>query len=43
MATQREQVRAWARALLAAEGLDLTLAEPADWSSWDPTRRRWQP
>jgi ring-1,2-phenylacetyl-CoA epoxidase subunit PaaC len=34
-ATQREQVRAWLRALI-----DVELAEPSDWSSWDPQRRR---
>jgi 1,2-phenylacetyl-CoA epoxidase catalytic subunit len=43
MAEQREQVRAWAVALLGAEGLELTLPEPEDWSAWDPQRRRWQP
>jgi ring-1,2-phenylacetyl-CoA epoxidase subunit PaaC len=34
-AAQREQVRAWLRALI-----DVELAEPSDWSSWDPQRRR---
>jgi 1,2-phenylacetyl-CoA epoxidase catalytic subunit len=43
MAEQREQVRAWALELLATEGMRLALPEPADWSSWDPRRRRWQP
>jgi 1,2-phenylacetyl-CoA epoxidase catalytic subunit len=43
MAQQRAQVRSWAQALLAAEGLELALPEPADWSAWDATRRRWQP
>src|SRR5690349_5150001 len=32
LAAQREQVRAWAQELLAAEGLDLALPEPEDWS-----------
>jgi ring-1,2-phenylacetyl-CoA epoxidase subunit PaaC len=40
-AAQREQVRAWLVDLLAAEGASIELAEPADWSSWDPERRRW--
>jgi 1,2-phenylacetyl-CoA epoxidase catalytic subunit len=43
MAEQREQVRSWAQALLAAEGLEVALPEPVDWSSWDATRRRWEP
>jgi 1,2-phenylacetyl-CoA epoxidase catalytic subunit len=43
MATQREQVRSWALELLGGEGLQITLPEPQDWSSWDPRRRRWQP
>ena len=43
MREQREQVRSWAQALLAPEGLELALPEPEDWSSWDPARRRWQP
>jgi ring-1,2-phenylacetyl-CoA epoxidase subunit PaaC len=34
-AAQREQVRAWLRDLI-----DVELAEPSDWSSWDPQRRR---
>lgn len=43
MAAQREQVRAWARELLGAEGLQVELPEPADWSAWDPASRRWEP
>ena len=39
-AHQREQVRTWLAALLAAEGVELELDEPSDWSSWDPERRR---
>jgi len=42
-AEQREQVRAWLVALLADEGVTITLDEPADWSRWDPTTRRWSP
>jgi ring-1,2-phenylacetyl-CoA epoxidase subunit PaaC len=37
-AEQREQVRSWLAALV-----DLELDEPADWSGWDPARRRWAP
>jgi ring-1,2-phenylacetyl-CoA epoxidase subunit PaaC len=39
-AFQREQVRAWLVALLAQEGVEISLEEPADWSEWDPERRR---
>jgi ring-1,2-phenylacetyl-CoA epoxidase subunit PaaC len=42
-AYQREQMRVWLADLLGAEGVDLTLDEPADWSGWDPTLRRWTP
>ena len=42
-AAQREQVRAWLVALLAAEGVEIALAEPADWARWDPERRRLEP
>jgi 1,2-phenylacetyl-CoA epoxidase catalytic subunit len=42
-AAQREQVRAWLVALLAAEGVEIALPEPSDWSSWDAARRRWSP
>jgi 1,2-phenylacetyl-CoA epoxidase catalytic subunit len=42
-AGQREQVRAWAVDLLGAEGVSLTLDEPADWSQWDADRRRLNP
>ena len=37
-AAQREQVRAWLVALLAAEGVTIALEEPTDWSRWDPRR-----
>jgi hypothetical protein len=40
-AAQREQVRAWLVALLAAEDVSVELAEPSDWSEWDAERRRW--
>jgi 1,2-phenylacetyl-CoA epoxidase catalytic subunit len=39
-ARQRELVSTWLTDLLAAEGVELTLEEPSDWSSWDPERRR---
>ncbi|MFL5818896.1 MAG: Phenylacetic acid catabolic protein [Conexibacter sp.] len=39
-AAQREVVRTWVRDLLAAEGVELELPEPTDWSKWDPARRR---
>jgi 1,2-phenylacetyl-CoA epoxidase catalytic subunit len=39
-AFQREQVRSWLVALLAEEGVEIALEEPADWSAWDPQRRR---
>jgi 1,2-phenylacetyl-CoA epoxidase catalytic subunit len=42
-AEQREQVRAWLVDLLAGEGIDVSLPEPADWSGWDAERRRWTP
>jgi 1,2-phenylacetyl-CoA epoxidase catalytic subunit len=42
-AFQREQMRVWLADLLGAEGVDVTLDEPADWSGWDPTLRRWTP
>ena len=42
-AAQREQVRAWLVDLLAAEGVEIELPEPADWSRWDPERRRVAP
>jgi 1,2-phenylacetyl-CoA epoxidase catalytic subunit len=42
-AQQREQVRAWLVELLAGEGVDVSLPEPADWSGWDAERRRWTP
>ena len=40
---QRERVRTWLVELLGAEGVAVTLAEPADWSGWDAATRRWTP
>ena len=40
-AHQRERMRRWLADLLGAEGVDLVLDEPGDWSSWDPGLRRW--
>src|SRR5205823_9088081 len=34
-ASIRDRVRGWLTSLLHAEGADLTLEEPADWSGWD--------
>jgi 1,2-phenylacetyl-CoA epoxidase catalytic subunit len=42
-AAQREQVRAWLVGLLAAEGVEFALPDPADWSRWDAERRRYEP
>ena len=36
-AEQREMMRAWLVALVGAEGVEITLDEPADWTGW--TRR----
>jgi 1,2-phenylacetyl-CoA epoxidase catalytic subunit len=36
----RRQMRTWITDLLAAEGVELELADPGEWSSWDPERRR---
>jgi 1,2-phenylacetyl-CoA epoxidase catalytic subunit len=40
---QREVVRSWLTSILAAEGVEFVLPEPADWTGWDPARRRWSP
>jgi hypothetical protein len=40
-AAQRRQVLGWLAELLAAEGAELDVAEPTDWTRWDPQRRRW--
>jgi 1,2-phenylacetyl-CoA epoxidase catalytic subunit len=42
-AAQRERVRSWLVALLAGEGVEITLEDPSDWSGWDPATRRWTP
>jgi hypothetical protein len=34
-AQQRELMRSWLVALLGAEGVEIALPEPADWSRWD--------
>jgi 1,2-phenylacetyl-CoA epoxidase catalytic subunit len=39
-AEQRAQMRDWLAALLAEEGVEITLEEPSEWSAWDPVRRR---
>lgn len=39
----RKGVRDWLVELLAGEGLQVTLAEPSDWSRWEADRRRVQP
>jgi 1,2-phenylacetyl-CoA epoxidase catalytic subunit len=40
---QRERMREWLTQVLGAEGVAVTLDEPADWSGWDATTRRWTP
>jgi 1,2-phenylacetyl-CoA epoxidase catalytic subunit len=42
-AAQRERVRTWLTDLLDAEGVAVSLDDPADWSAWDPATRRWTP
>jgi len=42
-AAQRDQVRRWITDVLEAEGVEVDLPEPTDWSGWDPARRRWEP
>ena len=42
-AQQRELMRSWLVALLGAEGVEIALPEPADWSRWDAGLRRWSP
>ena len=42
-AAQRERVRTWLAGLLAAEGVGIELADPAEWSGWNPATRRWTP
>jgi ring-1,2-phenylacetyl-CoA epoxidase subunit PaaC len=38
-AAVRGRVKAWLRRQLAAEGCELVLADPSDWSAWDDARR----
>ena len=40
---QRRRVSSWLSGLLGAEGVDLEVLEPTDWSAWDADRRRWSP
>jgi 1,2-phenylacetyl-CoA epoxidase catalytic subunit len=40
-AHQRELMRTWLTRILATEGVELELPDPADWTGWDPERRRW--
>jgi ring-1,2-phenylacetyl-CoA epoxidase subunit PaaC len=40
---QRELVRGWLTGLLAAEGVEIALEDPADWAGWDAATRRWDP
>jgi 1,2-phenylacetyl-CoA epoxidase catalytic subunit len=40
---QRRTVADWLTGLLASEGIELELAEPTDWTAWDPATRRWSP
>lgn len=42
-AGQREQLRVRIVGLLAQEGVQITLAEPTDFSGWDARSRRWSP
>jgi 1,2-phenylacetyl-CoA epoxidase catalytic subunit len=39
-AHQRQLMRDWLTGLLDGEGVSIELADPADWSGWDPERRR---
>jgi 1,2-phenylacetyl-CoA epoxidase catalytic subunit len=39
-AAVRGRVRDWLAGLLGAHGAEVTLEEPADWSSWDAEHRR---
>ncbi len=39
-ATVRARVRDWLAGLLAEEGVEIELPEPADWSGWDEEHRR---
>ena len=39
-AHQRALIRDWLTAILAGEGVSISLPDPSDFSSWDPERRR---
>jgi len=39
-AHQRALIRDWLTAILAGEGVSISLPDPTDFSSWDPERRR---
>jgi 1,2-phenylacetyl-CoA epoxidase catalytic subunit len=41
-AHQRELMRTWLTRVLATEGVELDLPDPAEWAGWDPERRRWR-
>ena len=40
-AHQRELMRTWLTGILAGEGVEIELPDPADWTGWDAERRRW--
>jgi phenylacetate-CoA oxygenase PaaI subunit len=42
-AEQRDMMRRRLVALLEANGRSITLAEPTEWTGWDPAARRWAP
>jgi 1,2-phenylacetyl-CoA epoxidase catalytic subunit len=42
-AHQRALIRDWLTAILAGEGVEISLPDPTDWSGWDAERRRWVP
>jgi 1,2-phenylacetyl-CoA epoxidase catalytic subunit len=42
-AHQRQLMRDWLTGVVGAEGVEIELPEPTDWSGWDADRRRWQP
>jgi len=42
-AHQRALIRDWLTAILAGEGVSISLPDPSEWEGWDPERRRWTP
>ena len=42
-AHQRALIRDWLTAILAGEGVSISLADPSEWDGWNPERRRWTP